>query len=82
MNLMRSMICLGVLTFGPIAFGSLETTGSNGITSSGLAFTGSGIALGQVESGRPGLPGFDMMPGNLNSDIVPAGVFVQNGPNG
>ena len=57
---------------------SSDSIGVNGINSSGLAFTGTGIAIGQVEIERPGLPGFDMA-ANANLDVAPAGVFVQNG---
>lgn len=36
------------------------TIGPDGVNSKGLELTGSGIAIGQVELGRPGLPGKDM----------------------
>ena len=59
-------------------FASMDSTGANGINSSGLAFTGDGIGIGQVEGSRSGLPSFDMA-ANSNPDTNPSGVFVQNG---
>lgn len=55
------------------------STGINGIHSQGLGLTGRGIAIGQVEPERPGLPGFDDA-AHSNPTVIPAGVFVRNGP--
>jgi hypothetical protein len=54
------------------------SAGINGIHSQGLGLTGKGIAIGQVEPGRPGLPGFDNA-ANSNATVTPAGVFIRDG---
>ena len=79
MKWFRASMCAYLVVLGQRVEASTETNGPNGINSLALAFDGSGIAVGQVEPGRPGLPGFDLLPGNVNSTIVPAGVFVQGG---
>jgi hypothetical protein len=61
------------------------SAGINGInarcltTPGGTILTGSGIAIGQVEVPRPGKPGFDATDYS-NPDVIPAGVYRQNGP--
>jgi len=76
---------------GDDVLASFLTIGPDGINSAGLslptgtaltggnALTGSGIAIGQVEDFRPGLPAFDGV-ANSNSTVVPAAVFLQGGP--
>lgn len=53
---------------------SLISAGPNGIDALGQGLTGAGIGIGQLEIGRPGLPGFDTA-ANSNSNVTPAGVF-------
>jgi hypothetical protein len=69
---------LGLLVIVPFAFGNAMTNGPDGINASGLGLTGMGTAIGQVEPGRPGLPGFDA-PANVHSTVVPAAVFRRDG---
>jgi hypothetical protein len=62
---------------------SEDTIGPNGINATPLitmGLTGDGIAIGQVEAGRPGSPNFDTMPFNYHSLTVPTAVFRQDGP--
>ncbi len=65
---------------------STDSLGPDGINSTGLLdfggalLTGDGIAIGQVEPGRPGkhtAPPADM-PVNANTTAIPAAVFVRN----
>jgi len=70
-----SIFTLANITFGQLAFASVETTGINGINSSGLGLTGNGVDIGQVERTRPGDKSFDSTTGLTNSTIDPAGVF-------
>ena len=67
--------------------GSVESNGPKGISSIGLVdadgqlLNGDGIAIGQVEPGRPGKLVSDGGPDNAqhaNAAIVPAGVFLRN----
>jgi hypothetical protein len=63
-------------------YGSTDTIGPNGINSAGLSLTSAGIAIGQVEVGRPGkriADGGPDMPANANANIVPADVFRRDG---
>ncbi len=59
-----------------------DTNGKDGIDSRELlklGLTGKGIAIGQVEGGRPGKPGFDNA-ANSNLIVQPKEVFVQDKP--
>lgn len=62
------------------AFGSTDTIGPNGIDSAGLqdangaALTGIGIAIGQVEAGRPARAGVDNA-ASVNANVTPTAVF-------
>jgi hypothetical protein len=53
------------------------TAGASGINARNLDLTGKGVAIGQVELGRPGLPGFDK-PENSNAGVKPAAVYQEN----
>jgi hypothetical protein len=53
------------------------SVGASGINSLGLGLDGNGIAIGQVEVDRPGLPGFDNA-ANSNASVVPAGVLLRD----
>jgi hypothetical protein len=65
-------------------FSSSDTIGPNGISSANLrgmdgeVFTGSGIAIGQVEPGRPVKSGVDNS-SSVNSHVTPAAVFLLDG---
>src|SRR6266849_1711935 len=51
------------------------STGPKGINSQGLALTGKGITLGQLEIKRPGLPTKDTA-GKSNTTVTPSAVFI------
>ncbi|WP_428308023.1 S8 family serine peptidase [Lacipirellula sp.] len=78
---MRTLIglCVG-LAIASNAMGSEFTTGPNGINSRALGLTGAGVAIGQVESGRPGMPMKNGMPFDaatwVNSQVQPANVYA------
>jgi hypothetical protein len=55
---------------------SQDTIGPNGINSAALDQTGDGVAIGQVETGRPGKPGMDNAQ-LVHSSVVPAEVYVR-----
>lgn len=55
---------------------SVDTIGPNGTNSAVLDLTGDGVAIGQVESGRPGKPGMDNAL-FVHSSVVPVQVYVQ-----
>src|SRR5437016_4263718 len=61
-----------------------NSAGPRGIDARGLGFTGQGVYIGQVESGRPGLRGTADLPfdSNANShpDVRPDAVFRRNLP--
>src|SRR5262249_28646180 len=67
------MICLGVVLVSE-AFADIDTIGPNGINSAVTGLNGEGVAIGQVEGGRPGKPGFDDDK-NVNTNVVPTKVF-------
>lgn len=77
---------LAILQTATTAFASLDTIGPFGINSAGLTrfdgmpLNGDGIVVGQVEELRPAVPGYDDA-GNSNSNIQPAGVYIQAGGN-
>jgi hypothetical protein len=77
----RTVIALSFCWLSSISLASERTNGPNGINSTGLLtfdakpLDGSGIAIGQVETFRPGKPGFDSE-ANSDPQIVPANVFV------
>jgi hypothetical protein len=54
------------------------STGANGINSQAVPEKGNGVRIGQVESQRPGKPGFDNA-ANSNTDVNPSQVFVKAG---
>ncbi len=56
-------------------YASPDSNGPNGINSSGLGLTGSGVGIGMVEISRPGDPAFDTNGALFNSSVDPAGVF-------
>jgi len=82
---MKIACCAGVvvLTFlssSAVVYGSVDTIGPNGINSAPLrllGLSGTGIGIGMVEDGRPGLPNYDNSV-YYNSNVVPTGVFVRN----
>lgn len=87
---MGRKIFLSVVFIWPIcqmALASQDTVGIDGINSAGLTdfngnpLNGNGAVIGQVESDRPGVPGFDSN-GNSSPSIVPAEVFIVDQPIG
>ncbi len=62
------------ILFTPLALGSDETIGPNGIDALNLGLTGNGISIGQVESARSVDPDKDTL--GVNSNIDPKGVFL------
>ncbi len=52
----------------------VATKGSDGINSLGLGLTGAGVAIGQIERGRPGKHNFDSWD-SISSAFDPAAVF-------
>lgn len=61
------------------AHGLAIALGPDGIDALGLGLDGSGVHIGQVETERPGLPGFDDA-AHSNSWVVPASVAVREAP--
>jgi len=76
-----TFIVLLSLTVGRLAFADGPSTAATGINSQGLGLTGSGIAIGQIEPGRPGRaanpPGDNAT--NTHPNVKPAGVFLRDG---
>jgi len=79
-NMVRATVVFGLtlLVFATPALPLSVSVGVDGINAKNLGLTGKGIAIGQVEPERPGLPGFDNTANN-HPDVKPAGVYVQNG---
>ena len=59
------------------AIASEDSIGPNGINSASLMLNGAGIAIGQVEAGRPGRDDIDTDATCCNADIEPAGLFAR-----
>jgi hypothetical protein len=83
----RSIFGIGyaiLVLHGSWAEASVDSNGPNGINSSALSLTGDGVAIGQVENGRPGSQSFDTNPlsGPLyHVAVTPAGVFRRHPQN-
>ncbi len=77
MTLRLSIFAFHIFLIPALTLASDVSVGSDGINSSILSQTGINIGIGQVEPGRPGttLDGV----GNFHVDVVPTGVFRQNG---
>ncbi len=71
------MVVVVALVLVPRVGADPTTVSTNGIHSTGLGLTGAGISIGQMEPGRPGLPGFDAAT-NSHPNVVPTGVFATN----
>jgi hypothetical protein len=73
-----------VIGVSEVAFGSTETIGPNGVNSFGLRLPngvfldGNGVNVGQVETGRVAIPGFDSA-SNSHSGVVPFSSTTQDG---
>ncbi len=78
MNWIKISIVVIVALMSRQATASTQSTGPNGIVSSGIGLTGTGIGIGQVEVFRPGNPGTDS-PTNSNTSVVPSSVFLRDG---
>lgn len=73
----RTFVLVVPLTFliTNAVLGSEESTGPNGINSIATGLNGMGVAIGQVEGGRPGKFNEDTM--KVNDKVVPEDVFVR-----
>lgn len=71
--LAASALALGVL--GACVWADDNSTGVNGINSAGLGLTGKGIRIGQIEPGRPGIPGLDDA-AHSNAFVTPVKAFI------
>ena len=67
-----------VLIIATCIRGSGITIGAKGIDSVATVLDGTGSSIGQVEGGRPGLPGYDTDANCCNSFVVPVAVFAQD----
>jgi hypothetical protein len=67
-----------IISFSGHSWASFDSTGPNGINSRGLGLNGSGIGIGQVETGRPGDVDNGDSAAHRNSKVDPADVFIQN----
>lgn len=74
------VITLLIISLSTILSASELTVGPNGINSAGLGLTGAGIAIGQVETGRPGMPIRNGVPFDsaqwIHSQVQPAEVYA------
>jgi len=78
MHYFRHHLILGIVLGSLIPYhakAGINSIGPNGINSASLGLTGAGIAIGQVEPGRPGMMGFDTDSMCCNSTINPTAVF-------
>jgi len=74
------VLAVAIFVESSIAFGSDESVGGNGINSAITGLTGQGVAIGQVELGRPGSRLFDTLPqslGLLHVEVRPKEVFAR-----
>jgi hypothetical protein len=85
--MIRSLIGIGFAVLSTVpspTWASVDSNGPNGINSSALSLTGNGVAIGQVELGRPGSKNFDTNPlsGPLyHTAVTPADVFRRHPQN-
>ncbi len=68
------VLLLAITGYVRVSHASIITNGPNGINSTGLGLTGAGVAIGQVEIERPGLPS---SPGNTRDAAIYTNDAVQ-----
>jgi hypothetical protein len=59
------------------AWADVDTIGPDGIRSSLLNLTGAGVAIGQIETGRPSVEDFDVL--FHHDDVIPEEIYRMDG---
>lgn len=67
--------CFCVLT--TTAWADVDSIGPNGIRSSLLTLNGAGVAIGQIETNRPGVEDFDVL--FYHDDVIPEAIYRLDG---
>lgn len=75
----RKSLCLAgcFCVLATTAWADVDSIGPNGIRSSLLNLTGAGVAIGQVETNRPGVEGFDVL--FHHDDVIPEAIYRLDG---
>ena len=76
---MRTIIfCLLISSIAKAALADSASIGPDGIKSKATGLTGSGVAIGQIEPGRPGKPMYDDN-ARVHQQVVPTQVYSATG---